>query len=279
MRDHQFHPNQFRLGKVLFVVTNVENPYGKILDLATGKKIHIRLSDGRCPEIIAGELYYGVEGRYGAFRNPKPEEHVVFEIFEEDLGPAAYPWMYLTDVAVAIHLLELDREPHCDDCDHLQRFHDHDGNCPLLDCDCGKSSLDLIIQQEWEDIARDNTNSDRQDEVSFWEGNQTEGEPEIQLDEFLAEALKPYKKDITTLARKLLERRGIEIPTSDEEVRMLAYEDQKEEDFIAAHVFRLNKERVEFTRADWEEILKLSGPEKMKDNMAFMACLSYGISI
>jgi hypothetical protein len=80
------------------------------------------------------------------------------------------------------------------------------------------------------------------------------------------------------LAKKFLNRKGIAIPESDEEILKAAFEAAKEEDFIQAHQFRLNKIRSEFTKDDWASILDLSGKEKVTDNMAgMMACLSHGL--
>lgn len=80
------------------------------------------------------------------------------------------------------------------------------------------------------------------------------------------------------LAKRYLTRKGIAIPESDEEILKVAFDAAKEEDFIQAHQFRLNKIRPEFTKEDWATILEISGKEKVTNNMAgLMACLSHGL--
>ena len=84
--------------------------------------------------------------------------------------------------------------------------------------------------------------------------------------------------DQTGLAKRALERRGVPLPQTNEEIRQAAYELLKEEDFLAAHVCRLNKYYHDFTQDDWAEVLRLSGREKVEGNMAaFVACLSRGL--
>lgn len=83
---------------------------------------------------------------------------------------------------------------------------------------------------------------------------------------------------ITELAKRILERQGIVNPVTDEEIRNSAYEAMKEIDFIQAHIFRLNKQRPDFTKEDWSSILEISGLEKVSGNMAaMMACLRHGL--
>ena len=84
--------------------------------------------------------------------------------------------------------------------------------------------------------------------------------------------------DLNAMAGRFLTKRGVELPASDEEVRLLAYEQAKEEDFLYAHQFRLKKPRQDFTRDDWQEILELSGRERVENNMAaYVACLAHGL--
>ncbi len=79
---------------------------------------------------------------------------------------------------------------------------------------------------------------------------------------------------ITELAKMSLSRRKVAIPETDVEVRMAAYVAMKEDDFLQAHIYRLNKERVDFTKEDWASVLKLSGAEEVKGNMRrmWLAC-------
>jgi hypothetical protein len=84
--------------------------------------------------------------------------------------------------------------------------------------------------------------------------------------------------DLVALAKRLLANKKLDIPETDAAVLQAAYEALKEEDFIQAHIFRLNKERQDFTKEDWASILELSGEKKCRQNIAaFMACLSRGL--
>ncbi len=80
------------------------------------------------------------------------------------------------------------------------------------------------------------------------------------------------------LARKLLQKRGEKVPVSDQEARKAIYEVLIKEDFLAAHSFRLGRNRHEFTKDDWLSILELSGKDKIESNIAaLVACSQHGL--
>lgn len=85
---------------------------------------------------------------------------------------------------------------------------------------------------------------------------------------------------LTEQAKKYLQIQGVSLPKTDEEIRAKAAYDllKKDGDFIAAHQFRLNKHRENFTRDDWQQIIEMSGIDRVKRNIAgFTACLWHGL--
>ena len=84
--------------------------------------------------------------------------------------------------------------------------------------------------------------------------------------------------DFVATAKKILANSGKPVPTDETALLMAAYEQVKDADFILAHSVRLNKERVNFTKEDWQQILQMSGVEQVEGNMAaFVACVHYGL--
>lgn len=80
------------------------------------------------------------------------------------------------------------------------------------------------------------------------------------------------------VATRALEVAGIPVPTSEEEIRRVAYEYLEDRDFLAAHSIRLGRNYREFTRDDWVEVISLSGEVAVKSNIAaFIACLHHGL--
>jgi len=80
------------------------------------------------------------------------------------------------------------------------------------------------------------------------------------------------------IAKRVLEVAGLLVPATDEEIRKNAYEYLATRDFLAAHQIRLGKNYSDFTEEDWQEVIRLSGKEKVRDNMGASACcMRYGL--
>ncbi|MDO8551697.1 MAG: hypothetical protein Q7S03_03420 [bacterium] len=77
----------------------------------------------------------------------------------------------------------------------------------------------------------------------------------------------------------VLEFRGMPIPVPEREVREAAFRVLHDPvDFLLAHEVRLGKEWPVFNTADWEEVLKMSGKERVEGNLgAYAACRKRGL--
>jgi hypothetical protein len=80
------------------------------------------------------------------------------------------------------------------------------------------------------------------------------------------------------VAKQVLSEAGIVVPKAEKDIRQKAYEVLNERDLMAAHQIRVGKKFPNFTREDWQNVLRMSGETAVRGNMAaFTGCLSCGL--
>ena len=80
------------------------------------------------------------------------------------------------------------------------------------------------------------------------------------------------------LAIIVLQFRALPVPDTEAETRQAVFEALENVDFVAAYMFSLNKHTSQFSKQEWQEILRKVGQKRLITNVvAAKACYQHGL--